>query len=310
MIDKLTGAQQLLEQARLALYNKDIQTARRLTQQATRVDPNCREAWLFMADLSHGTAQKAYLKQAESLPPSNSAEPTRKVSPVSVVAFPRKQPRLFLILAIAILIVTALVALLAWMIIPAQYSVSAIDHSSQRIYGDLPKPSLTPTETPVPSPTATATVTPKPTETATMEPTSTTSSQYIDPIPTPEIPIIVTDDSRWIDVNLTNQRTYAYEGSDLIRTFIVSTGTYYYPTVTGQYHIYVKYRYDDMSGPGYSLPDVPYTMYFYKGYSFHGTYWHNNFGVPMSHGCINMTIADSMWLYNWASVGTLVNIHY
>jgi lipoprotein-anchoring transpeptidase ErfK/SrfK len=51
-------------------------------------------------------------------------------------------------------------------------------------------------------------------------------------------------------------------------------------------------------------------MYFYKGYGLHGTYWHSNFGTPMSHGCVNLTIPDAQWLYNWASVGTLVNIHY
>ena len=64
-----------------------------------------------------------------------------------------------------------------------------------------------------------------------------------------------------------------------------------------------------MSGPGYYLPDVPYVMYFYDGYGLHGTYWHSNFGTPMSHGCVNLSIPDAEWLYNWADVGTLVNIH-
>jgi lipoprotein-anchoring transpeptidase ErfK/SrfK len=52
------------------------------------------------------------------------------------------------------------------------------------------------------------------------------------------------------------------------------------------------------------------TMYFYKGYGIHGTYWHHNFGHPMSHGCVNMYTPDAEWMYYWASVGTLVNIHY
>jgi lipoprotein-anchoring transpeptidase ErfK/SrfK len=64
-----------------------------------------------------------------------------------------------------------------------------------------------------------------------------------------------------------------------------------------------------MSGPGYYLPGVPYTMYFYKGYGLHGTYWHSNFGTPMSHGCVNLKTEDAGWLYNWASIGTIVNIH-
>ena len=116
--------------------------------------------------------------------------------------------------------------------------------------------------------------------------------------------------TRWIDVDLTHQMTYAYEGNTIVNSFLVSTGTWQYPTVTGQYHIYVKYRYTDMSGPGYYLPNVPYTMYFYEGYALHGTYWHSNFGHPMSHGCVNLSIPDAGWLYNWASVGTLVNVHY
>ena len=116
--------------------------------------------------------------------------------------------------------------------------------------------------------------------------------------------------ARWIDVDLTNQRVYAYEGDVVVNAFIVSTGTWLTPTVTGQYNIYVKYRSAKMSGPGYYLPDVPYIMYFYKGYGLHGTYWHNNFGTPMSHGCVNLRTDEAGWLFNWASVGTLVNVHY
>ena len=115
---------------------------------------------------------------------------------------------------------------------------------------------------------------------------------------------------RWIDVNLTQQMVYAYQGDAVANSFLVSTGTWQYPTVTGQYHIYVKLRYTDMTGPGYYLPNVPYTMYFYQGYGLHGTYWHHNFGTPMSYGCVNLRTPDAEWLYNWASVGTLVNIHY
>jgi lipoprotein-anchoring transpeptidase ErfK/SrfK len=175
--------------------------------------------------------------------------------------------------------------------------------------GELLKPSLTPTITPEPTLTPTATNTPEPTPTQTPETVvTTTQSDVISPLT--ELPPNVADDERWIDVDLTHQVTYAYEGSTLIRTFIVSTGTQYHPTVTGQYHIYVKYRYTDMAGPGYYLPDVPYTMYFYKGYSLHGTYWHDNFGQPMSHGCVNMRTSDAEWLFYWASVGTLVNVHY
>jgi lipoprotein-anchoring transpeptidase ErfK/SrfK len=78
----------------------------------------------------------------------------------------------------------------------------------------------------------------------------------------------------------------------------------------GQFRIYVKYTYDDMAGPGYYLANVPYVMYFYRGYSLHGTYWHDNFGQPMSHGCVNLPTPHAQWLFNWAQVGTMVNIHY
>lgn len=122
-------------------------------------------------------------------------------------------------------------------------------------------------------------------------------------------PTTQTDDGKLIIVILSKQEVYVYQEGVLLTTFIVSTGVSQYPTVTGQYEIYVKYATDTMSGEGYYLPDVPWVMYFYKGYSFHGTYWHNNFGHPMSHGCVNMYTPDAEWLFNWADVGTLVWIY-
>ena len=118
------------------------------------------------------------------------------------------------------------------------------------------------------------------------------------------------DDGRWIDVNLSEQQIHAYEGDILVNTFIVSTGLPDTPTVTGEYRIYVKVPIQDMSGPGYYLTDVPWVMFFYEDYGFHGTYWHNNFGTPMSRGCVNLNVDDAAWLYNWASVGTPVSVHY
>jgi LysM repeat protein len=126
------------------------------------------------------------------------------------------------------------------------------------------------------------------------------------PAPAPSAPT----GGRWIDVDLSAQRLTAYEGSTAVRSTLVSTGLPRTPTPTGQFRVYVKYRSTLMSGPGYYLPNVPYTMYFYRGYGIHGTYWHSNFGHPMSHGCINLPTSEAQWVYNWASVGTLVNIHY
>jgi lipoprotein-anchoring transpeptidase ErfK/SrfK len=113
---------------------------------------------------------------------------------------------------------------------------------------------------------------------------------------------------RWIHVDLSTQTVHAYEGNQIVRSFIVSTGKSSTPTVTGTYPIWIKLRYDDMRGPGYHLRDVSYVMYFYRGYGLPGTYWHNNFGTPMSAGCVNLTIDEAGWLYEFASVGTIVNV--
>ncbi len=119
---------------------------------------------------------------------------------------------------------------------------------------------------------------------------------------------------RWVDVNLTTQTVTAYEGNTPVRNVLASTGRWQYPTVVGTYKIYVKYEKARMRGgigaDAYDLPDVPYVMYFYRGYGLHGTYWHNNFGTPMSHGCVNLSISDSEWFFNWASIGTKVVTHY
>jgi lipoprotein-anchoring transpeptidase ErfK/SrfK len=139
-------------------------------------------------------------------------------------------------------------------------------------------------------------------EIVTEEPTS----EYVPP----KEQIASSGGARWIDVDLTNQTVYAYEGDTVVNSFVVSTGTWLTPTVTGKYKIYVKIRSGNMSGPGYFLPDVPYIMYFHKGYGLHGTYWHTNFGTPMSHGCVNLRTDEAGWLFNWASVGTVVNVHY
>lgn len=113
-----------------------------------------------------------------------------------------------------------------------------------------------------------------------------------------------------IVVDVSDQRVYAYENGALVRSTLVSTGLSYYPTVLGDYKVYLKYESQTMSGPGYNLPGVPYVLYFHRGYSLHGTYWHSNFGTPMSHGCVNMPTPEAQWLYNWAAIGTPVHVQY
>lgn len=121
--------------------------------------------------------------------------------------------------------------------------------------------------------------------------------------------VIKTNDF-WIEIDLTQQMLYAYRGNQVISGFVVSSGTRSYKTVTGIYKIYAKYPAIDMRGPGYDLADVPYSIFFHKGYAIHGTYWHSNFGRPMSRGCVNMVTEEAAWLYENAPVGTYVIVHY
>jgi len=142
--------------------------------------------------------------------------------------------------------------------------------------------------------------------------TPTTVPATATPAPTqPPMPAAgAANDGRWIDVNLTTQTLVAYAGETAVFTARTSTGLPGTPTVVGRYTIQSKYPAVHMSGPGYSLPNVPWTMFFYKGYAIHGAYWHNKFGQPMSHGCVNLSVADAEWVYNFASIGTLVVTHY
>jgi len=108
-----------------------------------------------------------------------------------------------------------------------------------------------------------------------------------------------------IEVDLTNQTLYAYNGTILIYQFPISSGTIEHPTVTGTFYPYAKLLSTTMIGGTqgtsdyYDLPSVPYTQYFYQGYALHGAYWNHNFGHPMSHGCVNLPTEDAKLLYYW-----------
>ena len=179
-----------------------------------------------------------------------------------------------------------------------------------------PLPSLTPAPTDIPLPSPTLEPSPLPSATLTAPP--------VDPSPQPTRkpkkktavaaspnlrPQNVALNDRWIDVNLSTQTTYAMQGNQVMRSFTVSTGRWPTVTVTGTFKIYVKYRKASMTGDDYYLPNVPYVMYFFKGYGLHGTYWHNSFGTPTSHGCVNLRTEDAAWLFDFAPVGTIVNVH-
>jgi lipoprotein-anchoring transpeptidase ErfK/SrfK len=117
-------------------------------------------------------------------------------------------------------------------------------------------------------------------------------------------------------VSLGAQRLWAYEGDHPILATFVSTGTAETPEVAtpiGQWRILVKLPQETMSGTvngePYRVEDVPYVMYFTdEGHALHGTYWHNNFGAPMSHGCVNLPMDVAEWMFRWAPEGTAVTV--
>ena len=120
----------------------------------------------------------------------------------------------------------------------------------------------------------------------------------------------VTSAARSIIIDLSDQRLYAYQGDVVVQAFVVSTGSPQTPTPVGSFRVYNRLVSQDMYGPGYYAPGVPWVQYFTGAYAMHGTYWHDNFGVPVSHGCINMRTPDAAWLFDWAQQGTLVRVQY
>ncbi len=127
----------------------------------------------------------------------------------------------------------------------------------------------------------------------------------------PPAPVAGGSSGRWIAINLSTQTLTAYEGSRALLSTAVSTGLPDTPTPEGIYAIGYKTQSQRMTGPDYDLPNVPWVMYFTnRGHAIHGAYWHNNFGIPMSHGCVNTSVADAQWLYDFAPQGTRIVVHY
>ncbi len=135
----------------------------------------------------------------------------------------------------------------------------------------------------------------------------------VDPQTTPPKGVTGT---RWIEVNLFEQTLSVYDSDRLVFATLVSTGVDPFWTRPGIFHIYIKKPTETMSGATeadrsdyYYLEDVPWTMYFDEERALHGAYWHNMFGYQMSHGCVNLSVGDSHWLYNWANVGDTVYVY-
>lgn len=121
-----------------------------------------------------------------------------------------------------------------------------------------------------------------------------------------------TSQDKWIDVDLSEQRLRAWEGGNLFLETLVSSGLPWTPTPQGEFNIWIKLRATKMEGGQgryyYNLPNVPYVMFFenesvprWRGYGLHGTYWHNDFGNPHSHGCVNLPTPIAERLYYWTT---------
>lgn len=327
----LQEAKAFLKTARSALQQGDSEEANRLARLAIQQAPNWELPWLFLAATSEPAQGLNFVARALEINPAS--KPARKAIRWIIRKLPANNRRQaidrlcipenlkvritpledltrrrlfsFRLFASFLLCLSGLGIWIGYKPADAQQSIVAS--------APVPKASLTPTPTNTPTNTPTPTITP--TSTPTPTPTNT-PTPAISPTPRPKVsfeytlnPEELADEGRWIDVDLGEQLVTAYDGASPVVSFPVSTGTASHPTVTGQFRIWTKLRYDDMTGPGYYLPDVPYTMYFYKSYALHGTYWHHNFGHPMSHGCINLRTENAKWLYEFASVGTLVNVH-
>lgn len=123
----------------------------------------------------------------------------------------------------------------------------------------------------------------------------------------------ITTDKKLITVDLTKQMLYAWEGGKIIYETKVSSGLPKKPTVKGSFKVRVKVPKQTMKGESkeygkYMYKNVPNVMYFYQDYAIHGAYWHNRFGRPNSHGCVNVPVDASAWLFSWAEKGTRVEV--
>jgi lipoprotein-anchoring transpeptidase ErfK/SrfK len=121
---------------------------------------------------------------------------------------------------------------------------------------------------------------------------------------------------RWIDVNLYEQILTVYDNSKPVFATLIATGMEPFFTKPGVFQIYLKKPTETMSGAFeadhsdyYYLEDVPWTMYFDQKRALHGAYWRTMFGFPQSHGCVNLSIGDARWLYDWAKEGDWVYVH-
>jgi lipoprotein-anchoring transpeptidase ErfK/SrfK len=126
---------------------------------------------------------------------------------------------------------------------------------------------------------------------------------------------MVVGDAVWIEVSLDEQVLYVYKGSEILAAYRVSTGRpgserlKSMATRPGVYRMYSLYKSYPMWGRDWWCPDVPYAMFFHREFAIHGAYWHNDFGSPISHGCVNMAEVDAGEVFAQVKKGTVVWVH-
>jgi hypothetical protein len=116
-------------------------------------------------------------------------------------------------------------------------------------------------------------------------------------------PASIGPDERWVGVSLAQQTAVCYEGDRPVYAALTATGLPGTPTVQGIFRTWRRLDTGVMAGPGYYIEDVVWTCYFYSGYALHIAYWHDAFGRPRSHGCVNLSPYDSWWIYQWSAAG-------
>ncbi len=109
---------------------------------------------------------------------------------------------------------------------------------------------------------------------------------------------------KWVHVDLDEQVLVAYEGERPVFATLIASGKDDTPTKTGLFRVWQKVIHASMHGSEedapYFVDEVPYSQYFYASFALHGSFWHDNFGAPTSHGCVNLSIADAAWLFAWS----------
>ncbi len=122
-------------------------------------------------------------------------------------------------------------------------------------------------------------------------------------------PSSIRTNERWVGINLSEQTVVAYEGDKPVYAALAATGMTYTPTVQGIFRTWGRFVSRKMVGGSaatggyYYLEEVPWTCYFYSGYALHAAYWHDAFGRPRSHGCVNLSPYDAWWIFKWSEPG-------